>query len=239
LIRLKVSPEKPCWPKWQTSELSRFLCMVTLMSDQDAKTPEVLDPISAQEQAELARHEHALSVGRLNAASERHKRFALIWFYGDAVAGIEPLNNVAAYRAVYGQHLDSHSASTGACQLLKHPDVIGELHALRAKLQDRALLDAEAIKRELAYLVSSNIIEVLPDGETAIMDRKHLKSLPEHVQHAIGELDEIHRKDGSIVYKIKMHSKTKAIDIGTKVERLVGDKKLVNNGVIVNIKGDD
>jgi hypothetical protein len=214
------------------------------MSTEDDKepaplAPEVLDPISLQEQRELEAQAHSEAAGRLSVARERHKRFAQVWFFGDAAAGIEPFSNVAAYRLIYGEHLSTESASSSAHNLLKTPDVIGELHALRAKLQDRALLDAEAIKRELAYLVSSNIIEVLPDGETAIMDRKHLKSLPEHVQHAIETLKEVHRKDGSVAYEIKMHSKTKAIDIGTRVERLVGDKKLVNNGVIVNIKGDD
>jgi hypothetical protein len=199
-----------------------------------------LDPIAIQEARELETLSRGPALVRMDATRERHKRFAKIWFYGDAVAGIEPFHQTKAYKAVYGQELDDHSACSSAGMLLKHPDVVGELHALRAKLSERGVLDHEAIRREIAYLAQSNLIEVLPDDpDVSIIDRKHLKSLPEHVQRAIGELDEIHMKDGSVKYKIKMHSKTSALDLATKVERMVGDKKLVNNGVIVNIKGDD
>ena len=122
----------------------------------------------------------------------------------------------AARRAGYS----AKTAKQAGSRLLSDVDVQAALTAGRQQAQEQAGITAADIARELGRLSFANISDIVSwDGNGRLLIKPSAELNPD-VLAAIAEIAETESKTGQRLLRVKLHSKTTAIDLLTRLRTI-------------------
>lgn len=131
----------------------------------------------------------------------------------------------AAIRAGYAPR----SARSQASRLLTKPDIQAELQAARARRSKRTEIDQDAVLIELAKLTFSNITDFVDISPAGIVI-KDITTLSKELTACIESVKSTPNQFGQTVM-IKLHSKTKAIELAMRHLGMMKDNLELSGGM--------
>lgn len=144
-----------------------------------------------------------------------------------------PNGKQAAIKAGYAPK----SAESMASQLLRNIKVKEYIERVRGKVASKVELTAERIAQELKCIGFGKIRDVMEWGPTGVRLRES-SELSEDQAAMVSEVSETTTKDGGSL-KLKVHDKTKALELLGKTLGMFGDGKLAVSGEIKTTGGPD
>jgi len=114
------------------------------------------------------------------------------------------------------------SASTLAGRLLRKVHIQERLAVLRAEAAERYKVTPDNIFMRTGAILNADMRNYMDWGPLGVTLKPSSELTPEQ-SAAVEEVTETVTKDGGTV-KIKLHSKTKAIELGAKILKMVSDK---------------
>jgi len=114
------------------------------------------------------------------------------------------------------------SANTLAQRLLRKVHIQERLGVLRAEAAERYKVTPDNIFMRTGAILNSDMGNYMTWGPNGVTLKPSSELTPEQ-SAAVEEVTETVTKDGGTV-KIKLHSKTKAIELGAKILKMVSDK---------------
>ena len=114
------------------------------------------------------------------------------------------------------------TASNLASRLLKNDRIQTRLAVLRAEAAERYKVTPDNIFMRTGAILNSDMGNYMTWGPNGVTLKPSSELTPEQ-SAAVEEITETVTKDGGTV-KIKLHSKTKAIELGAKILKMVSDK---------------
>ena len=114
------------------------------------------------------------------------------------------------------------SANTLAQRLLRKVHIQERLGVLRAEAAERYKVTPDNIFMRTGAILNSDMGNYMTWGPNGVTLKPSSELTPEQ-SAAVEEVTETVTKDGGTV-KIKLHSKTKAIELGVKILKMVSDK---------------
>jgi phage terminase small subunit len=114
------------------------------------------------------------------------------------------------------------SANTLAQRLLRKVHIQERLGVLRAEAAERYKVTPDNIFMRTGAILNSDMGNYMTWGPNGVTLKPSSELTPEQ-SAAVEEITETVTKDGGTV-KIKLHSKTKAIELGAKILKMVSDK---------------
>ena len=114
------------------------------------------------------------------------------------------------------------TASNLASRLLKNDRIQTRLAVLRAEAAERYKVTPDNIFMRTGAILNADMSNYMTWGPNGVTLKPSSELTPEQ-SAAVEEITETVTKDGGTV-KIKLHSKTKAIELGAKILKMVSDK---------------
>ena len=114
------------------------------------------------------------------------------------------------------------TASNLASRLLKNDRIQTRLAVLRAEAAERYKVTPDNIFMRTGAILNADMSNYMTWGPNGVTLKPSSELTPEQ-SAAVEEVTETVTKDGGTV-KIKLHSKTKAIELGAKILKMVSDK---------------
>ena len=114
------------------------------------------------------------------------------------------------------------TASNLASRLLKNDRIQARLAVLRAEAAERYKVTPDNIFMRTGSILNADMRNYMTWGPNGVTLKPSSELTPEQ-SAAVEEVTETVTKDGGTV-KIKLHSKTKAIELGVKILKMVSDK---------------
>ena len=114
------------------------------------------------------------------------------------------------------------TASNLASRLLKNDRIQARLAVLRAEAAERYKVTPDNIFMRTGSILNADMRNYMTWGPNGVTLKPSSELTPEQ-SAAVEEITETVTKDGGTV-KIKLHSKTKAIELGAKILKMVSDK---------------
>ena len=114
------------------------------------------------------------------------------------------------------------TASNLASRLLKNDRIQARLAVLRAEAAERYKVTPDNIFMRTGSILNADMRNYMTWGPNGVTLKPSSELTPEQ-SAAVEEVTETVTKDGGTV-KIKLHSKTKAIELGAKILKMVSDK---------------
>ena len=160
----------------------------------------------------------------LEKLPDRHKLFAL-----------EYLKDFNGTQAAIRAGFSKKGARVTATRLLTNDAIRAFLKSQVKAREERLVLDADEILKELSSLARSNVQDFLDYDEDGIVSMKPLSELTRAEAACISEVTHQEDKDGRVSFKFKTHDKLKAIDLAGKHQAIkCFDEKIDLN---LNLKG--
>ena len=127
-----------------------------------------------------------------------------------------------SYLSAGYQAKNKASANTLAQRLLRKVHIQERLGVIRAEAAERHKVTPDNIFMRTGAILNSDMGNYMTWGPNGVTLKPSSELTPEQ-SAAVEEVTETVTKDGGTV-KIKLHSKTKAIELGVKILKMVSDK---------------
>lgn len=121
---------------------------------------------------------------------------------------LQDLNATASYKRAGYKPRSDNAAAASASKLLRNHKIEAALELLKARRSRKLEITSEAVLEELARLAFSELSDAVEWGPSGVI-LKPSDDLPEEIRAAIQEVSET--VQGGL--KIKLHSKTKALEL--------------------------
>lgn len=136
----------------------------------------------------------------------------------------------ATQAAIRAKYSEKTSGSIGY-DLLKTPEIWERIHEIQDERAQRTKVTQDRILLELRRLIFSNMKQVGEWDGDGRFTMYPSSNLPNDVAASISEIQFTTKKDGSVVQRVKFHSKTKAIELAMRYHGMLIDKKEISGQI--------